>query len=125
MSREQRRSSLAGVPVVYTPAEAAEVARVSRRTLYEWIRTGLLPATRTGPRLLVVRSADLEQFLGGRGELVSPAPAQQPAAAVVQSKQAGGASRPAPAGLGGGLSSGKAPAPPLSPAAKPAKKRRH
>ena len=45
-----------------TTNEAAGILRITRGTLYEWIRTKQLPATRIGRKILIDRSV-LEQVL--------------------------------------------------------------
>lgn len=47
------------MPDLLTVAEAAAQARVSRRTLERWVRSGVLPAQRFGPRLLRIAADDL------------------------------------------------------------------
>ena len=56
----------------YNPAEVAEELGVTRRTVYTWLRSGILPATKIGPRLWYVKEADLRSFIGGH--LVAPSP---------------------------------------------------
>ena len=62
----------------YDPAEVAELVKVTRRTVYNWIASGVLPATKAGPKLWRVTEADLRSFLTGRGseavELLPPEP---------------------------------------------------
>lgn len=43
-----RRGDTAVYPIYYTPKEAAEVCRVDRRTIYNWVRSGKLPAVKRG-----------------------------------------------------------------------------
>jgi len=43
-----------------TITEAADMLRVSRTTVWRWIRDGSLPAYRAGPRTIRIREADLE-----------------------------------------------------------------
>lgn len=45
-----------------TPEEVAAEVRVTRRTVYEWLRNGKLPGLRAG-RWWRVRREDLEAFL--------------------------------------------------------------
>lgn len=46
------------------PAEAGAVARVSRETVFRWIREGRLPCIRTGVRATtLIRRSDLDAFL--------------------------------------------------------------
>lgn len=42
-----------------TPEQAAELLQVSKRTVYEWLRIGELPATRIGERLWRIREGDI------------------------------------------------------------------
>ena len=44
---------------MYTPADAADLLGVTRRTVYTWIRTGKLPARKIGPRCWHIRPEDL------------------------------------------------------------------
>ena len=50
--------------LVYTPREAACLLGLSRSSLYEAIRIGVIPALRVGRRLLVPKAA-LERLLEG------------------------------------------------------------
>jgi excisionase family DNA binding protein len=43
----KRRPNL---PVYYSPQEVADTLEVTRRTVYSWIKTGLLLAVKAGPR---------------------------------------------------------------------------
>lgn len=58
----------------YDPAEVAELAKVTRRTVYNWIASGVLPATKAGPKLWRVTEAQLRAFLTGRGSEPDPEP---------------------------------------------------
>ena len=62
----------------YDPAEVADLVRVTRRTVYNWIASGVLPATKAGPKLWRVTEADLRSFLTGHKseavELLPPEP---------------------------------------------------
>jgi excisionase family DNA binding protein len=46
----------------YTPEEVAEELRVTRRTVYEWLRTGRLRGLRAG-RWWRIRPEDMDAFL--------------------------------------------------------------
>ncbi len=50
----------------YTVAETAAILGVSRRLVTNWIHDGALPVIRLGPgqRLLRIKRADLESFIG-------------------------------------------------------------
>jgi excisionase family DNA binding protein len=50
-----------------TPDEIARRLKVTERTVYNWLKTGLLPGIKLG-RLWRVRPADLESFLTPRAE---------------------------------------------------------
>lgn len=43
-----------------SPAESAEYMGVNESTIRRWIRKGLLPAERVGPRLLRIKRSDLD-----------------------------------------------------------------
>ena len=51
-----------GHPDLLTPAEVVDWLRVTRRSVYEWIRTGRLPALRAGGRWRI-RREDVEAFV--------------------------------------------------------------
>jgi excisionase family DNA binding protein len=48
---------------LFTPEEVAELLRVTRRTVYTWLRTERLPGTKQGR--WVVQRADLVAFIQG------------------------------------------------------------
>ncbi len=50
-------------PEYLSPLEVAEYFKVTRRTVYSWIKQGFLPAVKAGPKLWQVSSADLRTFL--------------------------------------------------------------
>lgn len=52
------------MPKMYTPAQAAEVLGVTRRTLYTYVRTKKLPAYRSAARRWYIDEADLMAFMG-------------------------------------------------------------
>ncbi len=54
-----------------TPEEVADQVRVTRRTVYEWLRQGRLQGLRAG-RWWRIRPADLEAFLTGRVQGAAP-----------------------------------------------------
>jgi excisionase family DNA binding protein len=60
-----------------TVAEAAKRLHVSHPTVWRWIKSGRLPASRVGPKSIRIRSADLEQ-------LVQPVVAPHPPEATPQ-----------------------------------------
>jgi excisionase family DNA binding protein len=47
---------------LYTPLEVANIIRVDKETVLEWIRKGRLAVVRYGPRTYRVREKDLEAF---------------------------------------------------------------
>ncbi len=55
-----------------TPQEVAARLRVSRRTVYNWIKDGHLGADRAGPKLWLVSHAQLDAFM--KRDRVSPDP---------------------------------------------------
>jgi excisionase family DNA binding protein len=48
---------------LYTPAEAAEILRVTKGCILRWIRAGALSASRLTQRHIVIRGADLDAFV--------------------------------------------------------------
>lgn len=52
--------------LTYTPEQVATVAGVTRRTVYNWIMSGKLPAHKVGPKCWHVYRGVLSAFLGGR-----------------------------------------------------------
>lgn len=48
-----------------SPRTAAFEADVDRESIYRWIKTGMLPATRVG-RWIRIRRDDFERFMTGR-----------------------------------------------------------
>lgn len=52
------------LPLLVSPTRAARELAVGRRIVYEWIRSGALPAVRVTPRRrLAIRRADLLDFI--------------------------------------------------------------
>ena len=49
-----------------TPTEAAALLRVSRRRIYDLVRSGELAAYRLGPKTLRIERAELDRFLAER-----------------------------------------------------------
>lgn len=54
-------------PALLTTDEATELLRVSRSTVYEYVRDGRVPASRIGRKAIIARSS-LEQALAMRKE---------------------------------------------------------
>jgi excisionase family DNA binding protein len=52
-------------PTVITVAEAAKVLRIGRNTCYAGVRSGAIPATRIGGRILIARQALVVLLSGG------------------------------------------------------------
>ena len=48
---------------MYTVQETAEVLRKSPKTVRRYIRNGLLPVLRSGPRSVVVAEGELKKFM--------------------------------------------------------------
>jgi excisionase family DNA binding protein len=46
-----------------SPLQVAEYLKVTRRTVYSWIKEGYLPAVKAGPKLWQVAAHDLETLL--------------------------------------------------------------
>jgi excisionase family DNA binding protein len=62
------------MPKYYTPEEVAQELRVTRRTLYEWLKTGRLRGVQVG-RGWRIRPEDVELFVQGGA---SAAPTRPP-----------------------------------------------
>lgn len=62
---------LGPLPVYYAPDEIAEALKVTRRTVYSWLHSGQLQASRAGKGWRVSQ-AQLDAFLAGR----SPRPSR-------------------------------------------------
>ncbi|HPD40585.1 MAG TPA: helix-turn-helix domain-containing protein [Anaerolineae bacterium] len=62
---------------LYTVAETAAILSVSQKSVFAWIKEGLLPAIRIGPgqKLIRVRRKDLEEFIA---QQQFPAPNSRP-----------------------------------------------
>ncbi|HEY8424605.1 MAG TPA: helix-turn-helix domain-containing protein [Limnochordales bacterium] len=58
-----------------TPEEVADTLRVTRRTVYEWLRTGRLRGLKAGP-FWRIRPEDLDRFLAGADNGTNGAPLQ-------------------------------------------------
>jgi excisionase family DNA binding protein len=50
-------------PATYTPAEAARLVQVSKKTFMKWISLSLIPGTFRAGRQLRIRRADFDKFL--------------------------------------------------------------
>jgi len=59
-----------------TVAEAAELLKVTRHTIYRWIAEGRLPAVRYSPRVLRIRSEDLAGLSSDNSGARNDQPAQ-------------------------------------------------
>jgi len=57
-------SEPAGLPTYYTKAEAAKIARVTPRTIGNWIRDGRLKAG-GGPGIVLIKPEWLEEAIEG------------------------------------------------------------
>ena len=44
----QRKDAIKDIPFLLTPAEVAEVLRINLCTVYDWIKSGVLPAVKIG-----------------------------------------------------------------------------
>lgn len=58
------------LPTYYTPEEIAEQLKVSRRSIYEWLRSGRLRGVRAG-QFWRVSEPDLIQFLESSEEIAN------------------------------------------------------
>lgn len=64
--RKQTMPIIEGTQDYYTPVEVATICRVTRRTVYEWIRSGQLPAVKHGPKLWRIKHSVLSAWASGR-----------------------------------------------------------
>lgn len=53
------------IPVLYTPEEAAQKLKVTRRSIYAWLRSGRLRGLRAGDQWRIAED-DLMAFLRGQ-----------------------------------------------------------
>lgn len=58
-SKLGQRNNRGNSEKLLTPAQAADVLQVSKRTMYEWLRKGEIPVVRFGERLVRVRESDV------------------------------------------------------------------
>ena len=63
-------------PVYYSPDELAEFLKVTRRTVYNWLHSGQLQASKAGKGWRVSQG-QLDAFLSGRGPRPSKKRAQE------------------------------------------------
>lgn len=54
--------------ILYTVSEAAEVLKVSERTIHRYISSGLLPSVRVGPKKVRIKHEELMSLLKERKE---------------------------------------------------------
>jgi len=57
--RDQGPDGDLDLPVLLSPADVAEFLSIPRRTVYQWIDSGILPSHRVGPRLLRILRGDV------------------------------------------------------------------
>jgi excisionase family DNA binding protein len=50
-----------------TPREVASELEVSQATIVRWIRDGVIPAKRFGPRIIKIERTEVEQLVGQDG----------------------------------------------------------
>jgi excisionase family DNA binding protein len=50
-----------------TPREVASELEVSPATVVRWVRDGVIPAKRFGPRIIKIARNEVEQFVGQNG----------------------------------------------------------
>jgi excisionase family DNA binding protein len=50
-----------------TPKEVATELEISPATVVRWVRDGLIPAKRFGPRIIKIERNEVEQFVGQNG----------------------------------------------------------
>ena len=58
--------------LVLTPVETARLLRISRGTVYEQIRLGVIPSIRCGRRILVPKAALIKMLEGATGDGSQP-----------------------------------------------------
>ena len=57
----------------YTPAQVAEIAHVTLRTVYTWISTGRIGAVKVSSKRWLISASSLARFLRGEAPVVSSA----------------------------------------------------
>ena len=70
-------------PMAYTLATAAEVAKVAKPTVFRWIKTGKITASKTEDGTYRIEPAELHRYLDSVKETPSPATTQQAVPAPV------------------------------------------
>jgi excisionase family DNA binding protein len=58
--------------LVLTPVETANLLRISRGTVYEQIRLGVIPSIRCGRRILVPKASLIKMLEGAKGDGSKP-----------------------------------------------------
>lgn len=58
---------------LYTPAEVAIRLKVNRDCIYDWVKSGKLPAHRPLPRVIRISEENLNTFLQGASDDAKPA----------------------------------------------------
>ena len=56
---------------LYTPQEVAEKLKLSKYTVYNFIKTGSLDAIRIGRRIYRIKDSDLRRFMDERARIQS------------------------------------------------------
>lgn len=70
---------------MYTTTEVAENLNVTRRTVYQWIKTGRLNPVKIGPKLWQISQTELDRFKSV-GVVTAPVPAEVPVVTPKPSK---------------------------------------
>jgi excisionase family DNA binding protein len=63
-------------PRGYSPAEAAKLSSMSRRTIFRYIHNGRLKAKKIGPRLVRIPKDEMEKLLSINPAVFNNAPAE-------------------------------------------------
>jgi len=62
---------------LYSPQDLAHKFNVSRRTIYKWLKQGLLHSIKAGPKLRYTTQAQLDTFIRNSERIVYPRPPEQ------------------------------------------------